>query len=55
MLSLKEIHTCVQSSGFFIQLTEVHLELNQISTVELFCENGKQLLAVNHFRKKASL
>ena len=53
LISLKEIHTCAQLSGFFIQLTEGCLETSWISTMELFCKNSERFLVVNYFRKKS--
>ena len=38
-----------------IQCSEVHLEVNRMSTTELFCEYSQRFLVVNYFHKKAPL
>ena len=44
---------CHMQRSFLLDLnSEVYLEPSQTSTVELFCENSRQLKAVNYFRKK---
>ena len=36
-----------------VMLTEANLEPSRISTMEIFCENSEQPLAINYFCKNA--
>ena len=53
ILVLKFGETELSDQKIILHTSERYLELNQTSTIELFCKNSERLKAINYVRKKA--